>query len=103
MLAELLWSARALEDLMEIYVTMGLENVDAAERIFTALEARAGLLPSFPRMGLRRPEVAPTARVVVEGFYLILYELHPDAEDGDIDRVEVVRVVDGRRELRGMF
>lgn len=40
MLAELLWSPQALEDLMDIYVTIGLENVDAAERIYKAIEYR---------------------------------------------------------------
>jgi len=74
---------------MEIYVTIGLENVDA--------------LRGFPSMGPRRPEIAPTARMLVEGSSLVLYELHPDTEEGQIGRVEVVRVVDGRRELSGLF
>lgn len=101
--AELLWSPQALEDLMEIYVTIGLENVDAAERIYTAIEGRVDLLRGFPRMGPRRPEIAPTARMLVEGSYLVLYELHPETEEGPIERVEIVRVVDGRRELSGLF
>ncbi len=88
---------------MDIYVTIGLENADAAERIYTAIEDRVGLLTGFPRMGPRRPEIAPTARMVVEGSYLVLYELHPDTEEGPVESVEIVRVVDGRRELSGLF
>lgn len=103
MLAELLWNPQALEDLMDIYVTIGLENAGAAERIYTAIEGRVGLLAGVPRMGPRRPEIAPTARMLVEGFYLVLYELHPDTEEGSVERVEIVRVVDGRRELSGLF
>ncbi len=101
--AELLWSPQALEDLMEIYVTIGLENADAAERIYTAIEGRVGLLSAFPRMGPRRPGIASTARMLVEGSYLVLYELHPDTEEGPVESVEIVRVVDGRRELSRLF
>ena len=101
--AELLWSPQALEDLMDIYVTIGLDNADAAERVYAAIEARAGMLADFPRLGPRRPEIASTARMLVEGSYLVLYELHPDTEDGPVDRVEMVRVVDGRRELSRLF
>ena len=52
----------------------------------------------FPGLG----RVAPTfdrPRVLVEGPYLILFETHPDTDEGPIDRVEIVRVVDGRRDL----
>lgn len=103
MLAELLWSPQALENLMDIYVIIGLESADAAEHIYTAIESRVGLLAGFPRMGPRRPEIALTARMVVEGPYLVLYELHPDTEEGSIESVEIVRVVDGRGELSGLF
>jgi toxin ParE1/3/4 len=36
---------------------------------------------------------------LVEGPYLILYETHPETDDGPIDWVGIVRVVDGRRDL----
>lgn len=74
-----------------------------ADRIYTAIEGRVDLLRGFSRMGPRRPEIAPTARMLVEGSYLVLYELHPDTEEGPIEGVEIVRVVDGRRELSGLF
>jgi toxin ParE1/3/4 len=41
--------------------------------------------------------------VLVERAYLILYELHPDMDDGPVKTIEIVRVVDGRRELSGLF
>lgn len=101
--AEVIWRPQALEDLTDIYVTIGLDSEAAAERVYSALEARAGGLADFPRMGPRRPEIAPTARMLVESSYLVLYELHPDADDGPVERVEIVRVVDGRRELSRLF
>jgi toxin ParE1/3/4 len=41
--------------------------------------------------------------MLVEGPYLILYEAHPDTDEGLIDEVEIVRVVDGRRDLTSLF
>lgn len=100
---EILWSPQALEDLMDVYVTIGLDNPEAAERVYSAIENRIGLLAEFPRLGPRRPEIAPTARLLVEGSYVVLYELHPDTAGASIDSVEIVRVVDGRRELSLLF
>ena len=40
------------------------------------------------------------SRILVEDPYLILYETHPDTDDGPIDSVEIVRMVDGRRNLK---
>ncbi len=99
----LLWTPQAREDLMEIYVTIGLDNESAAERLFTAIEEKVLLLISHPRLGVRRPEIAPSARMMVEGNYLILYETHPDTNGGPVDEVEIVRVVHGHRDLRRIF
>jgi len=101
---QLLWSPQARGDLLDIYVAIGLENPDAAERLYTAIEAKAALLIAHPRLGVRRPEIQPSARILIEGSYLILYETHPDTpEDGPVDAVEVVRIVDGRRDLTHLF
>jgi toxin ParE1/3/4 len=98
----LLWTPQGREDLLEIYVTIGLDSPAAAERLYTVIEERAGLT-IYPRLGVRRPEIAPTARMLVEGNYLILYETHPNTDDGPIDEVEIVRVVHGRRDLTHIF
>jgi toxin ParE1/3/4 len=41
--------------------------------------------------------------MLVEGEYLILYETHPDSDDHGIDAVEIVRIVDGRRNLKNLL
>ena len=51
---ELIWSNQARNDLLEIYVMIGLEQPTAAERYFDRIEAKAELLKSQPRMGVRR-------------------------------------------------
>jgi len=58
---------------------------------------------TFPRLGPRRPEIRPTVRMLVEGPYLILFETHPDTDEGQVDQVEIIRVVDGRRDLTNLF
>jgi toxin ParE1/3/4 len=100
-MVELRWSKRAREDLLQIYVAIGLQNVSAAEALFDRLEALAATLMEHPRKGPRRSDIRPKARALVERPYLILYELIPDTEQGPVDRIEISRVVDGRRDLRG--
>ena len=100
---DLLWTPQAREDLIEIYTYIGLDNPSAAERIFDAVQAKAESLANFPRMGVRRPDIRPSTRILIEGPYLILYETHPDNDEGGIDEVEIVRIVDGRRNLKNLL
>ncbi len=101
--ADLFWTPQAREDLIEIYIYIGLDNSSAAERIFEAVQAKTESLRKHPRLGVRRPEIRPSARILVEGPYLILYETHPDSDRGAIDEVEIVRIVDGRRNLKNLY
>jgi toxin ParE1/3/4 len=103
MSAELVWSPRAREDLLDIYIYIGLDNPNAAEKLYTVIEATAEQLAELPRLGTRRPEIFATARVHIERPYLILYETHPDTDEGQVEKVEIVRVVDGRRDLTRPF
>jgi len=41
--------------------------------------------------------------MLVEAPFVILYETRPDTDDGPIDTVEIVGVVDGRRDLSALF
>ncbi|AXK79679.1 type II toxin-antitoxin system RelE/ParE family toxin [Pseudolabrys taiwanensis] len=103
MAPRLYWTNQAREDLLDIYVLIGLEQPAAAERYFDRIEARAALLVSQPRMGVRRPDIRQAMRMLVEAPYLILYRTEPDTDDGPVEMIEIVRVVDGRRELSHIF
>ncbi len=100
---KLIWSNQARDDLLEIYVMIGLEQPAAAERYFDRIEEKGRLLQSQPRMGVRRPDIRPTLRMLVEAPYLLLYRTDPDTDEGAIDAVEIVRVLDGRRDMGGLF
>jgi toxin ParE1/3/4 len=100
---ELVWSNQARTDLLDIYVRIGLEQPAAAERYFDRIEAKAELLKSQPRMGARRSDLRPSVRMLVEVPYLLLYRTDPDTDEGPISVIEIIRVVDGRRDLHGLF
>lgn len=76
----LLWTPQAREDLLEIYVTIGFDNPTAAERLYTAIEEKVELLVDYPRLGVRRPQIAASARMLIEGVYVLFYETHPDTD-----------------------
>lgn len=100
---ELVWSNQARTDLLDIYLLIGLEQPAAAERYLDRIEAKAELLRSQPRIGVRRPDIRRSMRLLVETPYLLHYRTEPDTDDGPVERVEIIRVVDGRRDLRAIF
>ena len=102
MKAKLIWSPQAREDLLEIYIAIGLDNPDAAERLYTAMESKAALLGAILGSEFAALKFM-SARILIEGTYLILYETHPDTDEGPVESVEIVRVVDGRRDLASPF
>ncbi len=85
-------TAQALRDLLDIWLDIAPENIDAADRVYERLEARVVVLQQYPELGAARPDIAEPARVLVEPPYLILYHILPDA-------VQVVRVLHGARRI----
>jgi toxin ParE1/3/4 len=55
-------------------------------------------LRHFPVIGAARNDIRRGMRMLVEGNYLLLYEY-----DARKDEVDIIAVVDGRRELSGLF
>jgi toxin ParE1/3/4 len=100
---ELIWTTQARADLLDIYLTIGIEQPGAAERYFDEIEAKVPKLVEHPRRGVRRSNIRRATRMLVESPYLILYETVPDSDEGAVTVVEIVRIVDGRRNLSNMF
>lgn len=73
--ARLIWSPKARDDLLKLYVEIGLEQPEAAERYYQRIKYKTGLLLDQPRMGIRRRDVRPTARMLVEAPFVIFYKL----------------------------
>jgi toxin ParE1/3/4 len=94
--ASVVVSPEAEADLDEIWLTIALDNPGAADRVLRRISKKLSHLSQFPEMGAPRPDIAPTARMLIEGNYLILYEPN---EDG----VDVVRVLHGARDLTDLL
>lgn len=100
---KLLWTPKARADVKKIYIDIAKEQPRSAERYFSKFRKKAEMLIEHLRLGERHPEVFRTARMLVEAPYVILYEIKPDTQDGPVHTVEIVRVVDGRRDLSALF
>jgi toxin ParE1/3/4 len=101
--AELLWSPQSRTDILQIYLRIAADNPSAADRFLARIERRATTLAEHPRLGPRRDQIRPGARMLIERPYLILYEIRPDDETAAVEKIEIVRVVDGRRDLRRLL
>jgi toxin ParE1/3/4 len=98
--AKLIWTPRAEEDLVEIYSFIALDDLGAADRVLLRLQSRIEMLAGNPRICPRRADIGPSVRMLVERPYVVLYETHPSTDQGPVRSVEIVRIVDGRRDLK---
>ena len=82
---------RAEEDLREIWRTIAVESERAADKLLLRMLERLALAASQPQMGVARPELSASARILVEGRYVIIYE---PTHDG----VVAIAIVHGMRD-----
>ncbi len=80
----------AARDLDDIWYAIGQDSVSAADRMIDAIRQKSAQLAAFPESGRTRPDIAPDARSLVVGPYIMLYRVAgPDAV--------VVRIIHGAR------
>jgi len=82
---------RASQDLRDIWHTIAIDNEKAADKLLMRIFDKLELAAQHPKMGTARPELSTTARVLVEGRYIVIYEPQPDG-------VLVVAIVHGMRD-----
>jgi len=87
-------SARADEDLIEIWLWIAREDSAAADRVLDAIAARWSQLAEHPLSGSARDDIEPGLRHLVAGRYLVLYRVETAA-------VRILRVLHGRRRIAG--
>lgn len=90
-MAEFRLTPRAEDDLRDIWRTIALDNEPAADRLIRRIMDKFALAADQPGMGAPRPEISKTARILVEGRYLAIYE--PESYG-----ILVVAVVHGMRD-----
>lgn len=76
----------AEDDLLEIYVTIGMENEPAARRQVDRIRAAVRRLHDYPYSASPRPDVAPDARGIAIGHYVALHRV-------TTDDVQIVRIM----------
>ncbi len=96
-------SPAAESDLEDIWAVIAAENPSAATRLLRKIGLQIDRLATQPRLGPRRRDIRPATRMLVVSPYLILFETHPDTDEGPVREVEIIRVVDGRRDLAQLF
>ena len=88
------YTKRAREDMRDIWLQVARRRSESvADKIVERIEERSRQLNDHPQLGRVRPEIAEGARALVAGRWLLLYRLTPDG-------VQIVRIVDGARDLR---
>ncbi|MCQ1780533.1 type II toxin-antitoxin system RelE/ParE family toxin [Neorhizobium galegae] len=91
-MAKYVLSPRAEEDLRGIWRDIAPDNERAADGLLRRILDKAELAAEHPHMGPARPELSPTARILIEGRYIAIYEPMPYG-------IFVVAVVHGPRDI----
>ncbi len=87
----------------EIWLTISHDAPAAADRYLRRFAKRIEQLAEHPRLGPRRDDIEPFLRMLLVSPYAIFYRLSPDRDDEPADRVEIIRILDGRRDLKELF
>ncbi len=94
---EVTLTAQAKQDLRDIWRgSVEFGKLKMADDRADAIRKKLGLLEQFPNSGRSRDEVLPDLRSLPVKRFVIFYRV-------GIGKVEIVRIVDGRRDLDEIF
>jgi toxin ParE1/3/4 len=97
MAGEFIRSASSGQDLDEIFARVAADNgLDVAVAQLERLEKSLGRLAAFPQLDRARRDLGENTFTLPVRPWVIIYDL----AEGD---VEVLRIVDGRRDLSALF
>ena len=86
------YTRQACEDLLQIWERIASDSPGIADQVYDAIEKRCVSLRNHSRLGRPRPEIGDGARSLVIERWIAFYRI---IEDG----VQIVRIVDGARDL----
>lgn len=93
-------SDEAIQDLNDISDYFLQTNVEAGEQFLIAFNSRCQQLVSFPNMGRSYAHIRPDLRGLALRGFIILYRV---SEIDSLIKIEILRVVSGRRNLEALF
>lgn len=82
-------------DLIEIWQFIAKDNPIAATRLLSNLDQRSKSLLENPELGPKRSDIRKSYRYLVEGNYLILYQVKEET-------IEIIRYLHGAQNLRSL-
>jgi toxin ParE1/3/4 len=94
----LIITKKAEIDLADIWDSIAVENLVAADKFARTLQSRINQLKHFPQLGASRSDINIKYRQLVEGRYLILYKCMKAQQT-----VEIIRVIHSARDVRQIF
>ena len=90
-------TVQAQQDLRDIWRGLAeFGELNRADDRIIVIQKKLRLLGQFPSSGRSREEILPGLRSFPVSGFMIFYRI-------GMTRIEIVRVVDGRRDLDGMF
>ena len=93
---KLIFAPRAKLDLLEIWIFIAEDSIDAADRLREKIRETALQMAQFPESGRSREEISEGLRSFPVGNYILLYR----PIEGGID---IVRIIHGARDLKSAF
>jgi toxin ParE1/3/4 len=93
-------SDEAIQDLNDISGYFLQTNVEVGEQFIKAFSTKCQQLVSFPRMGRSYAHIRPDLRGLALRGFIVLYRV---IESEDLIKIEILRVVSGRRDLEALF
>jgi toxin ParE1/3/4 len=95
-LTQYIIAPEAAQDLDEISTYYAVHNIEAGEKILDEFEARCKYLVRFPSIGRNYKTIRADLRGISFSGYILFYRT-------DKDMIEILRVVNGRRDLESLF
>lgn len=95
-MSQFIISQSASSDLSAIVDYFVVKNIEAGERLIQAFNQKCQQLVTFPNVGREYNNLRPGLRGLPLNGHIILYQI---IDDG----IEIVRVVNGRRDLKALF
>jgi toxin ParE1/3/4 len=89
-------SREARTDLVEIFLYIARDSLDAARRMHSRFEETLQTIAKQPGIGRARDELTPGVRSLVSGNYIVYYR---EVNGG----VRVLRILHGARDIRQLF
>ena len=93
-------TATADQDLKDIWRGLAEYRLELADQRINQIGQKFEMLSRYPFVGRERDDILPDLRSIAVDRLLILYQIN---QGNDRQIIEIVRVVDGRRDLNRLF